>query len=157
MRVGELTFSQHVAKAANVHLATNKEKILVVLYSLKMHSEAVRPQKIKIIKNNNPTIGGSRNFCPFEILHRYIKLRGEFIESKEEPFFIFRDRTPVQAKNIRKLLAQALSNLGLDSSLYRMHSLRIGRASELIKFNDLEFVKRVGRWRSNVVYKYLRN
>ena len=51
MRIGKLTYSCHVVKAANVHIAKNKCKILVVLYSSKTHSEAVRPQKIRITKN----------------------------------------------------------------------------------------------------------
>ena len=31
MRVGELTFSKNVVKAANLHMATNKDKLLLVL------------------------------------------------------------------------------------------------------------------------------
>ena len=43
MRIGEVTFSQHVARAKNVHMATNKDKLLVVLYSSKTHGKRHRP------------------------------------------------------------------------------------------------------------------
>ena len=39
MRIGEVTMSPHVIKAKNVHIAKNKDKILLVLYSSKTHSE----------------------------------------------------------------------------------------------------------------------
>ena len=40
MRVGEVTFSEHAVKAWDVHLATNKNKILLVLYSSKAHKNS---------------------------------------------------------------------------------------------------------------------
>ena len=53
MRIGELTKSNHILLACNIHIATNKEKILLVLYSSKMHDEGNKPQKIKIVSNRN--------------------------------------------------------------------------------------------------------
>ena len=44
MRVSELVLSKHVLKAANVHSATNKDKLLLVLYSSKKHDEGALPQ-----------------------------------------------------------------------------------------------------------------
>ena len=74
-----------------------------------------------------------------------------------EQFFIFRDKSPVTARNARELLKLIIANLGLDNKNYGMHSLRIGRASDLIKYNySLEEVKRMGHWKSNAVYKYIR-
>ena len=48
MRIGEVTASQHVSKAKDVHIASNKDKILLFLYSSTTHDKANRPQKIKI-------------------------------------------------------------------------------------------------------------
>ena len=53
MRVGEVTHSQHVLKAKDVHVACNKDKMLLVLYSSKTHDKSNRPQKIKITSNKN--------------------------------------------------------------------------------------------------------
>ena len=57
MRVGEVTKSQHVLKAKDVHIAQNKDKILLILYSSKTHTKGSRPQKIKITSNRNEKSG----------------------------------------------------------------------------------------------------
>ena len=51
MWVGELAvnLSGHTVKAADVHMATNKDKLLLMLYTSKPHSVAAKPQKIKIV------------------------------------------------------------------------------------------------------------
>ena len=73
MRVGKLTFSKHIKKATYVHLATNKQQILIVLYSSKTHSKANRPQKIKITADvRNIEQRQKRNFCPFTLMSRYM-------------------------------------------------------------------------------------
>lgn len=51
MKVGEVTKSPHVLRAQNVHIATNKDKMLLILYSSKTHGKESRPQKIKITSN----------------------------------------------------------------------------------------------------------
>ena len=159
MRVGELTNSQHVVKAANVHSAMNKNKILIILYSSKTHNEGSIPQKIKITSNDHERDykeRKARHFCPFQLLRNYMELRGGIIDMSEQ-LFIHRDRAPVTAEQCRKVLKSALINLGLDCTLYGVHSLRIGRTTDLIKFNySLDEVRRAGHWRSNVVYKYIR-
>ena len=48
---GEVTPGHHVAKARDVHLVTNKDKLMIVLYSSKTHDLSCRPQKIKISSN----------------------------------------------------------------------------------------------------------
>ena len=48
LRVGEMSYSQHVLKACNIHVGGNKDKIMVVLYTSKTHGEESGPQKIKI-------------------------------------------------------------------------------------------------------------
>ena len=60
MRIGEVTRSQHVLKAKDVHIALNKDKILLMLYSSKTHSKSSRPQKIKITFKQTGTI---RSLC----------------------------------------------------------------------------------------------
>ena len=156
MRVGELTESVHVVKAKDVHLATNKNKLLVVLYTSKTHGLESRPQKIKITSNKDDNIMTKRNFCPFTLLRNYLNVRGDYQHDNEQ-FFIYSDGTPVTPFNARRLLKGLISTLGLNSDLYDMHSLRIGRTTDLVKHNyPIDLVKRLGRWRSNIVYKYIR-
>ena len=87
LRAGELTQSPHVIKAVNIHLAANKQKILVVLYSSKMHSEALRPQKIKITAMQSCRCNLKRNFCPFRLLREYMQLWGDYEDSNEQFFY----------------------------------------------------------------------
>ena len=44
-RIGELVSGDHTIKAKNVHIAKNKEKILIILYTSKTHGKESRPQK----------------------------------------------------------------------------------------------------------------
>ena len=159
MRISEVTDSQHAMKAANIHIAKNKDKILIVLYSSKTHGKESRPQKIKITSNRSEKTGKyiHRNFCPFSLAKRYMTRRGDY-DTEEEHFYIYRDGTPVSAENTRNILKLALTNLGLNPINYGFHSLRIGRCTELINFNySISAVKLMGRWKSNVVYKYIRS
>ena len=156
MRVGELTFSPHVLKAKDIHLGSNKDKIMVVLYSSKTHDESNRPQKIKITAHGQHEFKKKRSFCPFKLLGDYIKIRGGYAHEQEQ-FFVFRDKSKVTPDQARSTLRDMIELIGLDQSVYDMHSLRIGRASDLVKWNyPVEVVKRMGRWRSNTVYKYIR-
>ena len=158
-RVGELTASQHVIKAKNVHLALNEDKLLVVLLSSKTHGKESYPQKVKIVANKDGKFGQQHKFfCPFQLLHDYLVERGLFFDEDGEQLFVFGDYTPVTTNHARQILRTMLKNMGLDECLYDMHSLRIGRASDMIKFGaSIEEVKMAGRWRSSCVYKYIRN
>ena len=70
MRVSELTKSDHVIKACNIHIAKNKDKILIVLHSSKTHSKANRPQKIKITSNRCERTGSyfTQELLPVQIV-----------------------------------------------------------------------------------------
>ena len=84
-------------------------------------------------------------------------LRGGY-ESEQEQFFIFRDMSPVTPSHARNMLRALLQKLDLDSNLYGMHSFRIGRTTDLIKYNyTVDEVKIMGRWKSNVIFKYIRS
>ena len=47
-RVGELTLSEHVVKAVDVHQGKNKDKLLFVLHTSKTHTRESKPQTITI-------------------------------------------------------------------------------------------------------------
>ena len=158
MRIGEVTKSPHILKASNVHIATNKDKILLVLYSSKTHDKASRPQKIKITSNRNEKSGNytHKHFCPFKLLRQYMNARGGY-DSIQEQFFVFKDLSHVTPEHARHVLYSIIQHLNLNSKLYGMHSLRIGRTTNLITYNySIEEIKLMGRWKSNVVFKYIR-
>ena len=154
MHVGELTLSPHVLKAKDIHIARNKNKLLIVLYSSKTHSNCNNPQEIKI----TGTMAKKVNFfCPFKAIRSFIDIRGSYL-SDDELFFILQGRLPLKAEHIRNMLRRLLSNVNLNSSLYDTHSLRIGRTCQLFKMGiSIEKIKKIGRWKSNAVYRYIRN
>ena len=156
-RVSELAFSEHSVKARDVHIAKNKNKMMFVLYSSKMHDKGSRPQKIKIVALTNAhTSTKHRFFCPFTASQEYLALRGNY-HSKDDPFFIHRDHSPLMPVQVRNTLRRILSSLSLNASLYNTHSFRIGRTSDLIKRGEsIEKIKLIGRWKSNTVFKYIR-
>ena len=160
-RVCELTKtdSGHAVRAVDVSLAKNKKKLLFLLRTSKTHGLNKRPQQIKIAANDfNKIYFRNRCFCPFQLTLDYMLHRGPVLHESEQ-FFVFKDKTPVCDHNVRTVMKAVIDRLGLDSSLYGMHSYRIGRTSDLInKFHmDIEFVKRIGQWKSSEVYKYIRN
>ena len=155
MRVGELTLSPHTVKAKDIHIAQNKNKILIILYSSKTHGKESVPQQIKV--SSNEKAGKHKHFfCPFQLMRNYMAVRGHYCNENEE-LFIFPDKSAVRASQARGTLREALRRINLDPSLYNFHSMRIGRTLDLRKFgSSLEEIRRAGRWSSNVVYKYLR-
>ena len=158
LRVGELAEGPHTIKAADVHLGGNKDKILMVLYSSKTHGLESRPQKIKIsaVQNRDGTIS-KKFFCPFQAVTKFMQIRGNYV-SEYEPFFILGNRSVVKPQQVRTLLRTLLSKMNLDSSLYDVHSFRIGRTCDLEKFGySVDQIKSMGRWKSNAVYRYLKN
>ena len=155
LRVGELTYSEHVIQTCNVHVADNKQKILFFLRSSKTHGSGSKPQMVKI--TGTRPIRNAVSTCPFRILREYIKIR-PLAECPEKQFFVFVDNSTVKPANVRNVLNQMLNKARLDHTLYGMHSFRIGRASDLLKLHfSVETIKKIGRWCCNVIYTYLRN
>ena len=151
-RVGELTTGSHPVKATDVHIAYNKRKLMFVLRSSKTHTEADRPQVIKI---SSDFTGEPELACPFTLLQQFLALRRS-CRQKNEPFFIFRDRSPVTPAHLRRALRAVLTEAKLDPLLYDTHSFRAGRAVDLVSGGtSVESLKQAGRWRSNAVYRYL--
>ena len=156
MRIGELAESKHAVKAANILVGNNKNKILIILYSSKMHRKESAPQQIKISATES-TGKKCRNFCPFTLINDYIKMRGPFLDA-HEPFFVLRDKSPLQILMVRTMLRSLITNLRLQEHLYSFHCFRSGRASDLLKFGfTVEQIKCMGHWKSNAVCRYLKD
>ena len=154
MCIGEVTDGKHVEKAKDIYIADNKDKIKIILYSSKTHSQESQPQEIKISAKESSGCK-EKFFCPFQILRTYMNMRIDYV-TDDEPYFIYRDRTPVQQTHVRCLLKKLLVKLGINPNLYNTQSMHIGRETDLLKFGfNVETIKRMGRWKSNAVYKYL--
>ena len=158
LRAGELavTEANHFVKAKDVYCDVESQKILLVLHTSKTHGLNNRPQTIEIgMKTINKH--ESYNFSPFEIVNDYIETRGGYYHD-DEPFLTLPGGGGVEPKLLTKTLRQVLKRLQLNEKLYGLHSFRIGRATDLFKYKySVDKIKKLGRWKSNAVYKYMRN
>ena len=156
--IGEVAFGSHVILARDVHVGTNKKKLLFMLRSSKTHRESDFQQTVKIKSSNikGQTRCHINTYCPYNMLREFVKLRGKFKDSNE-PFFIYRDRSPVTTYSATKTLKLALRKRGFDENNYTFHSLRSGRCVDLLHSGiSVETIKKIRRWRSNAIFRYLR-
>ena len=94
--------------------------------------------------------------CPYELLSDYKRRRKRY-KVKTEPFFVFSDGSLVTPIHLRVCLKRAIKKAGFDESLYSSHSLRIGRTTDLFALGlSVETIKKLGRWRSNAIFRYIR-
>ena len=172
-RIGELTTGDHPVLARDVHLGKNKKKLLFVLRTSKTLYKNMKPQLVKITstKMRNKSRAKSsvslqtsqRNSnarelpCPYQALKAYLKQRGTTYKSPSEPFFVFRDKSPVQPKHVRICFKLMLKLAKFKHKhLYKVHGIRAGRSCDLLKLGlSVEEIKRIGRWKSHAVYRYL--
>lgn len=163
LRVGEMT-GQHAVTAKNVHVAKNKHKVQLRLWTSKTLKWGNWPHDIKIdglhdCKKCYPEFKGksSHDYCPVHILAQYNEMRETTTGDKR--FFIFKSGISVSGHAFRRTLKEALTQVGLRDALsrYNGHSLRSGRACDLWKLGfSLADIRYIGRWKSNCVFKYLK-
>ena len=157
-RIGELAEGTHTVKAMDVHIAINKRKLLFILWSSKTHGLDVHPQMIKISstrikQHRNPE---SKQFCPYQLLRTYLEARGKYI-SPHENFFIFLDHSLVRQHHFCSILRKCLLIVGLEASNFSGHSFRASRALDLLRYGLMvETIKKLGWWRSNAIFSYLK-
>ena len=164
LRAGEVAKGSHVLKAKDVHIGKNKRKLLYILWTSKTHTKGCKPQMIKINsqpkntkKKKKSSINRANKHCPYLAMKQYLRIRPEATSANEQ-FFVFRDGSPVTPNQLRSTLKMLLKNLNIESKLYNLHSFRIGRCTDLYKLGvSVETIKKIGRWKSNTVFKYLRD
>ena len=130
LRIGEMAKGDHPILAKDVHIAQNKDKLLFILYTSKTHGIESIPQEIKITSNRNYN-NIKKNFCPFKTSREFLAIRGNY-KTENEPFFVFQNRMPVTPSHVRTILKDSIARVNLDPNAYNCHSLRIGRASDLL-------------------------
>ena len=125
-----------------------------VLRTSKTHWKDKAPQ-IVIIQSTQCTGLDKTEFCPFNTLKSFLAICPKS-KTTSEFFFIFHDGTPIRTHNVQKVLKEALHTSGFRSKLYSFHSLRSGRACDLLALGvSVETIKKLGHWKSNAVYNYL--
>ena len=101
-----------------------------------------------------------RFLCPVQALVMMKKcwpLRFNHDHSESQlPLFRWSSGMVLKRLEIQHLLQQAATGVGLPPDRFMSHSLRIGGATALYQATaDIELVKRMGRWTSSSVHRYL--
>ena len=105
---------------------------------------------------------GRHHLCPVEALERMRKVWPlRFQDGKTEatrPLFRWSSGKVLNRGEIQVLLQRAARGVGLPPERFLSHSLRIGGATALYQSTmDVELVKRMGRWTSSAVHRYLQD
>ena len=156
-RIGEVTTSDHVILAKDVHMGKNKKKLMFVLHSSKTHWKDSKPQIVKISSTDGWSKSHFTNmgFCLFEIIKMYLDIRKKR-QADHEQFFSFSDRSPVKPLHFRFVLRKLIIYLNLDPDIYQVHGFRAGRATDMADMGiSVETIKKLGWWKSSAVYNYL--
>ena len=160
-RIGEIVAGTHPILATDVQIGINKKKIMIILRTSKTHWKNKKPQIIHITsatkaKNkNHGRTSLSMTYCPFELLQQFVAIRNS-CKHPAEPFFVFKDNSPISPQQLLSVLNILLHNLSYNSKAYSFHGFHVGRAMNLLEMGVLvETIKKLGRWKSNAVYTYL--
>lgn len=101
---------------------------------------------------------GTRLLCPVEALEEYRAVAPIRFKGGEAwlPLFRWADGSMLKRLEVQEILQRAARAEGLPADRFLSHSLRIGGASALFQVSaDMELVKRMGRWSSAAVQRYL--
>ena len=120
-RIGELTSGTHPVNVGDVHIGDNKAKLKFILRTSKTHGIYSKPQVVKIAKATFGPGTAKKEFCPFNLLQEYIEWRPKYT-TKSEPFFVFRDTSPVKPSQARQVLKEMINNAGFNNFTLSMRS-----------------------------------
>lgn len=100
-----------------------------------------------------PAAADNSNFCCVTAVKNYLTLR----PTGAQYFFCHADSSPLTRSQFSGVLSKAIRIMGLPTQLYLSHSFRIGRATMLAAQGvSHESIKKLGRWKSDVVERYIR-
>ena len=152
-----MTMGAHPIAASDILVSEPNRKLQYILRSSKTHNEAHQPQIVTIISASRSSADRYLNkYCPCQIILTCANSRLMYVEDND-PFFVFRDGSPVMPSHYRRRLNRALMDIRLEVCYYGYHSMRIGRAIDLYKGGmPVQDIQKMGRWKSNSVYDFLR-
>ena len=154
-RISELMHSPHTVMVTNVHIATNKDKIMFIPHTSKMHDRASKPQIIKINAIQIYEESNRKNKHNKQWSKEYLALRKRY-KMSDEQFFVFQDRTPVKPQHFRSMLHKLLQMNRFEFARYNCSSFRAGRKTDLMEASiPVEIIRKLGRWKSSAMYTYL--
>ncbi|XP_021342874.1 uncharacterized protein LOC110443160 isoform X3 [Mizuhopecten yessoensis] len=155
MRLGELVCksyseSDKVLQRSDVSIAESDEQgpaVNMVLRHFKNNTDH-QPISLHLVAKD-----GALLYCPVRAVKQYLSV----FSHTDGPFFQMANGLPVTYVFVTQRLTEVISFVGLDPTLFKGHSFRIGAATEAAKMGYSESViQRMGRWNSNAVQRYIR-
>ena len=144
LRMGEITFSAMTPPPIQIHQLTKlvNDAHDVVGFKIKFLT-------FKHSYNQPPfylVISPQSTFCPVKILLQFLSARGD----SQGALFIQEDGSAVSRSWFGAQLSSPIKLCGLNPSVYKGHSFRIGAASHAAepRMSDAQ-IRILGRWKSN--------
>ena len=93
------------------------------------------------------------DICPVQCITAYLSIRG----TQPGPLLIHRNGTPLTRTALVRKMRSALSQAGMDSSVYSGHSFRIGAATTAAARGiEDAIIQTLGRWQSTAYLRYVK-
>ena len=148
MRLAEITQNKDGIVSIMIDQVKFTSSAIIITISQFKHNVSLRPLDIVLPAQQDLSI------CPVFQMRKYLNLRG----LSAGPLFRYADGHPVSRNYFCKNLTSALRFCGLQTSLYKSHSFRIGGATFYAQLGMTDNQIRImGRWNSNAFVKYIRN
>lgn len=124
-----------------------KSKILFVQIRKSKTNQVGKAIKLKIYPAEKGAV------CCVEAVLNFMKVRPHV----KGYLFCHENREPLTRYQFASILSKSISKLGLPTTIFKTHSFRIGRATDLAaKGMQPDTIQKMGRWNSNTFYKYIR-
>ena len=152
LRIGEYTKTtakvQHTLQLRNISLLHNQASVGELHLTIPHYKHSCRPVTLSIKASLNSTT--CPVFCMRQYLHRRTKNRSPCL-------FVTSDGRPVLSSSFASMFRSCIVYLGLDTAVYKPHSLRIGGASLAhdLNYSDAQ-IQSLGRWHSTSYQRYIR-
>lgn len=150
LRAGEIVSSANNCHTLNLQqvslLNTDPPAYCIKFQSFKHSNGKVYPPFVLKSSDN-------KLYCPVLHLTRYLDAR----KSSRNFLFVTEEGDPFPRKKFSAQLKSAINKIGLNPKQYNIHSLRIGRATQLNTDRcDHKIIQITGRWKSSAYLNYIR-
>ena len=152
LRIGEFTvrgnMSNHTLKVQNIKFIQCARKPVELQVTIPHFKHSKRPVTLSL------QVNVSSRFCPVRLLSLYLKARQS---GKSDILFVNQSGTPISSYRFTRVFRDCITDLGLNASTYKPHSLRIGGATLAHECNYSESqIASLGRWSSQSYKRYIR-
>ena len=153
-RAGEITVPSRVSFTSNRHLSWGDVCVDSITQPgmVKVHLKFSKCDQLG--KGVDVFCGRTGNrLCPVAACLAYIAIRG----AAPGPFFCWENGSPLTKPQFISLVREALTEAGMNASLYSGHSFRVGAATSAAQAGmEDSVIKSLGRWSSTAFLLYIR-